>query len=245
MNENQQAYDRGMTIFSPDGRLYQVEYAREAIKRGTPSVGVRTADGVVLAADRQVRSPLVEPGSIEKLHRVDDHIAVASAGHAADARQLVDFARRQAQMNRLRYDEPIDVESLAKEVTDYIQRYTQSGGVRPFGVALAIAGVDADGTPALFETDPSGTPYEWQATAIGGDREALHDFLEAEYRPDLDLDAGIALALAALAESNEDIDPDAVEVTVVDAESRGVRSLSTDEIESHLAELDLGGERDA
>ncbi|WP_436930974.1 archaeal proteasome endopeptidase complex subunit alpha [Halosimplex halobium] len=245
-DQNQQAYDRGTSIFSPDGRLYQVEYAREAIKRGTASVGVRTADGVVLAADRQVRSPLVEKGSIEKLHRVDDHIAVASAGHVADARQLVDYAREQAQVNRLRYDEPIGVESLAKEVTDYIQRYTQSGGVRPFGVALAIGGVDPDGTPKLFETDPSGTPYEWQATAIGGNRERLMGFLEDEYREGMDLDAGVALALEAIGEGDEDrtVDSEAVEVTVVDTETHRVRSLDPEAIESHLAELDLGGEVD-
>ena len=237
-DQNQQAYDRGTNIFSPDGRLYQVEYAREAIKRGTASVGVRTADGAVLAADRQVHSSLVEEQSIEKLHRIDDHIAVASAGHVADARQLVDFAREQAQVNRLRYDEPIGVESLAKEVTDYIQRYTQSGGVRPFGVALAVGGVDPDGTPRLFETDPSGTPYEWKATAIGDERETLQGFLEDEYRTDLDLDGGVTLALETLAQSNEDIDPEAVEVSVVDTESHSVRSLEGDEVAGHLAELE-------
>jgi len=243
-DQNQQAYDRGTSIFSPDGRLYQVEYAREAIKRGTASVGVRTADGVVLAADRQVRSPLVEEQSIEKLHRVDDHIAVASAGHVADARQLVDFAREQAQVNKLRYDEPIGVESLAKEVTDYIQRYTQSGGVRPFGVALAIGGVDPDGTPKLFETDPSGTPYEWKATAIGGNREALQGFLEDEYRAEMDLDSGVALALETIAQGEEEVDPEAAEVTVIDTETHRVRSLDPDEIASHLDELDVGGDVD-
>jgi len=242
MQDNQQAYDRGMTIFSPDGRLYQVEYAREAIKRGTASVGVRTDAGVVLAADRRARSPLIEESSIEKLHRVDDHVAVASAGHVADARQLVDFARQQAQGNRLRYDEPIDVETLAKEVTDYIQRYTQSGGVRPFGVALAIAGVDPDGTPQLFETDPSGTPYEWQATAIGGDRDELHGILEDGYRTDLDLDGGIALALRTLAESGDELDAESVEVTTVDVESGRVRSLDPEAIEPHLAELNTEGD---
>ncbi|QLH77344.1 archaeal proteasome endopeptidase complex subunit alpha [Halosimplex rubrum] len=243
-DQNQQAYDRGTSIFSPDGRLYQVEYAREAIKRGTASVGVRTADGVVLAADRQVRSPLVEEGSIEKLHRVDDHIAVASAGHVADARQLVDFAREQAQVNKLRYDEPIGVESLAKEVTDYIQRYTQSGGVRPFGVALAIGGVDPDGTPKLFETDPSGTPYEWKATAIGGNREALQSFLEGEYRAEMDLDSGISLALETIAQGDEEVDPEAAEVTVIDTETHRVRSLDPEEIASHLDELETGGDGD-
>jgi len=239
MQENQQAYDRGITIFSPDGRLYQVEYAREAVKRGTASVGVRTDQGVVLAADRQVRSPLLETDSIEKLHRIDDHVAVASAGHVADARQLVDFARTHAQRHRLRYDEPIDVETLAKEVTDYIQRYTQSGGARPFGVALVIAGVDPDGTPRVFETDPSGTPYEWTATAVGGDRETLMGYLEDHYREDLDLGGGIALALETLAQTDTDLDADTVEVTVVDVESGRVRSLDTDEIAPHVAELNL------
>jgi hypothetical protein len=138
----QQAYDRGITIFSPDGRLYQVEYAREAVKRGTASVGVRTADGVVLAADRHARSPLLERDSIEKIHKADDHVGIASAGHVADARKLIDLARRQAQVEQLRYGQQIGVESLTKEVTDYIQEYTQTGGARPFGVALVVGGME-------------------------------------------------------------------------------------------------------
>ncbi|MFB6177383.1 MAG: archaeal proteasome endopeptidase complex subunit alpha, partial [Halobaculum sp.] len=131
--QQQQAYDRGITIFSPDGRLYQVEYAREAVKRGTASVGVRTDDGVVLAADKRSRSELMEPESVEKLHKADDHVGLASAGHVADARKLIDFARQQAQVERLRYGEPIGVETLTKRVTDHIQQYTQVGGARPFG----------------------------------------------------------------------------------------------------------------
>src|SRR6056297_81112 len=199
----QQAYDRGITIFSPDGRLYQVEYAREAVKRGTASIGVRTPEGVVLAADKRSRSPLMEPTSVEKIHKADDHVGIASAGHVADARQLIDFARRQAQVNRLRYGEPIGIETLTKEVTDHIQQYTQVGGARPFGVALLIGGVE-DGEPRLYETDPSGTPYEWKAVSIGADRGDLQDFLEENYREDMDLDAGIGLALRAIASTNDD-----------------------------------------
>ena len=131
----QQAYDRGITIFSPDGRLYQVEYAREAVKRGTASIGVRTDGGVVLAVDKRIRSPLMERDSVEKLHKADDHIGIASAGHVADARQLIDMARRQAQVNQLRYGEPVGVETLTKEVTDFIQQYTQVGGATPKGRA--------------------------------------------------------------------------------------------------------------
>jgi len=231
----QQAYDRGITIFSPDGRLYQVEYAREAVARGTASVGVRTADGVVLGAVRRVRSPLMERSSVEKLHKADDHVGIASAGHVADARKLIDFARRRAQTERLRYGEPVDVETLTKAVTDNIQEYTQTGGARPFGVALLIGGV-FDGEPRLFETDPSGTPYEWQATAVGGDREAIQSVLEDGYSETMGLEAGIDLALSGLVETNEDLAPEGVELATVDADSESFERVDRDVIESHLGD---------
>jgi proteasome alpha subunit len=231
----QQAYDRGITIFSPDGRLYQVEYAREAVRRGTPSIGVRTSDGVVLLVDKRVSSSLMEEASVEKLHKADEHVGIASAGHVADARQLVDFARRAAQVNRLRYEEAIDVETLTKEVTDHIQQYTQIGGARPFGVALLIAGVDLDGEPRLYETDPSGTPYEWQAIAVGEDRSAIQDYLEDNYREDLDLGEGVDLALRALGEVRDWLAPDGVDVATVDVES----GTFDGEIDEYLADHDL------
>ncbi|WP_424017806.1 archaeal proteasome endopeptidase complex subunit alpha [Halorientalis pallida] len=243
-NAQQQAYDRGITIFSPDGRLYQVEYAREAVKRGTASVGVRTEDGVVLAADTRVRSPLLERESVEKLHKIDDHIGIASAGHVADARQLIDFARRQAQVNQLRYGEPIGVESLTKGITDQIQQYTQTGGARPFGVALIVGGIE-NGEPRLFETDPSGTPYEWQALAVGGNREDLISFFEEEYRDDLDLDGGIDLALRGLdTVGDEGIDPEGVALGTIDVETEQYRRHETEEIEQYVEEIDIGGDEE-
>jgi proteasome alpha subunit len=236
----QQAYDRGITIFSPDGRLYQVEYAREAVKRGTASIGVRTQDGVVLAVDKRIRSPLMERSSVEKIHKADDHVGIASAGHVADARQLIDYARRQAQINQLRYEEPIDVETLTKEVTDYIQQYTQVGGARPFGVALIIGGIDKDDQPRLYETDPSGTPYEWKALAVGADRGDIREFLEDNYREDLDLDGGVGLALEALASVNDNtLSPQGIGMATIDVESKQFTELQDEEIESHLAELEL------
>ncbi len=239
----QQAYDRGITIFSPDGRLYQVEYAREAVKRGSASLGIRTADGVVLAADRQTRSPLIEEESIEKIHEVDDHAGIASAGHVADARQLIDFARRQAQVEQLRYEELIGIETLTKRVTDHIQQYTQTGGARPFGVALLIGGIE-DGEPRLFEADPSGTPYEWQAVAIGGGRDDIQKHLEDEYDPEMDLASGITLALEALAAADDDLQPESVHLATVDAETERFETLSTEELEEYAKEADLGGEDD-
>ncbi|RDI71025.1 archaeal proteasome endopeptidase complex subunit alpha [Halopelagius longus] len=235
----QQAYDRGITIFSPDGRLYQVEYAREAVKRGTASVGVRTPEGVVLAADKRSRSPLMEPTSVEKLHKADTHIGLASAGHVADARQLIDFARRQAQVNRLRYGEPIGIETLTKNVTDHIQQYTQVGGARPFGVALLIGGVE-NGTPRLYETDPSGTPYEWKAVSIGEDRGDLQEYLEENYSEEMTLDEGLGLALRAIASTNDDqLDAAGVDVATVSAETEEYVQLTNDEVESYITENDL------
>jgi proteasome alpha subunit len=235
----QQAYDRGITIFSPDGRLYQVEYAREAVKRGTASIGVRTADGVVLAVDKRIRSPLMERSSVEKIHKADDHIGIASAGHVADARQLIDFARRQAQVNQLRYGEPIGVETLTKAVTDHIQQYTQVGGARPFGVALIIGGI-ADGEPRLYETDPSGTPYEWKALAVGADRGDIREYLEDNYDEELDLDGGVGLALEALASVNDgELSPEGIGIATISVDDEQFTEMSDAEKESHLDELDL------
>jgi proteasome alpha subunit len=237
--QQQQAYDRGITIFSPDGRLYQVEYAREAVKRGTASIGVRTPEGVVLAVDKRIRSPLMERTSVEKIHKADDHVGIASAGHVADARKLIDFARRDAQVNQLRYGEPIGVETLTKDVTDHIQQYTQVGGARPFGVALIIGGVE-DGEPRLFETDPSGTPYEWKALAVGADRGEIQEYLETNYDDEADLEGGIELALSALATANEDgLRPEGVGMATVDAESEQFVELTDAEIEEYLESFDL------
>ncbi len=240
----QQAYDRGITIFSPDGRLYQVEYAREAVKRGTASIGVRTSDGVVLAVDKRIRSPLMERSSVEKIHKADDHVGIASAGHVADARQLIDFARQRAQINQLRYGEPIGVETLTKEVTDYIQQYTQVGGARPFGVALIIAGI-ANGQPRLYETDPSGTPYEWKALAVGADRGDIREYLEEHYSEDMDIDGGVKLALEALASVNDGaLAPEGIGLATIDVDTEVFGELTDEEKLDYLTEFDLLADED-
>ena len=233
----QQAYDRGITIFSPDGRLYQVEYAREAVKRGTATVGVRATDGVAFAAERPLRSPLVESESVEKLHAVDDHLGIASAGHVADARRLVEFARRRAQTDRLRYGEPMGVEALTKALTDQVQEHTQVGGSRPFGAALLVGGLVGE-RPRLYETDPSGTPTEWRAAAIGGDAEDVRTFLEAEYDDGLALDDAADLAVEALAESGDGLSAEGIGVATVDRE--GYRDWSLGKREATLSRLGLG-----
>jgi proteasome alpha subunit len=202
-NNDRQAYDRNSNIFSPDGRLYQVEYAREAVKQGSASVGIRTDEGVVLAAARRVRSPLLEERSVEKLHKVDEFHGVASAGHVADARQLVDVSRRAAQVERLRYGEFITTDQLTTEISEHIQEYTQSGGTRPYGAALLIAGFQ-DGDARLFETDPSGTAIEWQATAIGGGSDRIREQLEEQYDSEMGIEDAVALARDVLTDEDDE-----------------------------------------
>ena len=214
---DQQAYDRGTSLFSPDGRIYQVEYAREAVSRGAPSVGIRTPEGVVLAALAQPSSELMEAESIEKLHKLDDHVGTTNAGHVADARNLIDYARRFAQGNQLRYGEPVGVEALTKHVTDYIQENTQIGGTRPFGAALLIGGIE-DGRPRLFSADPSGTPHEWRATVIGADRSEIQSLLEDEWDDELTLEDGIELAIRALQVRSEDLEAEHVNLVTVTPE---------------------------
>ena len=241
-NSQQQAYDRGTNIFSPDGRLYQVEYAREAIKRGSPSIGIRYENdddaGVVFVASGRLRSSLQVADSIEKIHKVDDHVGVASAGHVADARQLVDVARRQAQVERLRFGEDAGIEALTKEITGYIQEYTQAGGARPFGAALLVGGIDEDGSPHLFETDPSGTPYEWEAVAIGGNSEKIQGYLEAEYEGDIDADGALELALHALEDASEGgLESEGMSASIVSTD--GFRSVSDAKLHEMIDGYDL------
>lgn len=237
---DQQAYDRGTSLFSPDGRIYQVEYAREAVSRGAPSVGVRTEEGVVLAAQTRPSSTLMEAESIEKLHKLDEHLGTASAGHVADARRLIDFARREAQMNRLQYGEPIDVEALAKRVTDHIQENTQRGGTRPYGAALLIAGIER-GSPRLFGADPSGTPNEWKATVIGGNSKNIQSYFEDEWDETIDLAGGIELAVSALRTAADDLEPGEISVATV-TEADGYRRLDEEELEEVFESIADGDE---
>lgn len=239
---DQQAYDRGTSLFSPDGRIYQVEYAREAVKRGGASVGVRTGSGVVFVAQSKARSKLMETGSIEKLHKFDDHVGGASAGHVADARKLIDIARERAQVNRLRFQEPVGVETLAKDITDHIQESTQVGGTRPYGAALLIGGVDDDNEPHLFETDPSGTPHEWAATAIGGGHEEIRSFLEDHYADDLDIETGIDLALEAILQE-EALSADEISLATITAED-GYQTHEEQEVAEFLEGIDIDNEAD-
>jgi proteasome alpha subunit len=229
------AYDRGITVFSPDGRLFQVEYAREAVKKGSTTIGLKYKDGVALIVDKRSMSRLLEPKSTEKIHDIDDYIGCATSGLVADARVLVDEARHDAQVHRVNYGENISVEMLVKKVCDYKQQFTQYGGARPFGTALLVAGTDELGVH-LFETDPSGALVAYKATGIGNGRAAVMDLFEKEYKDDMTFNAAMKLGLKALeAAIEEKPNAETIEIGVAEVGKR-FRRLSTSEIESFLKE---------
>ena len=233
----QMGYDRAITVFSPDGRLYQVEYAREAVKRGTTAVGIKAKDGVVLIVDKRVSSKLLEASSIEKIFKIDEHIGVASSGLVGDARALVDRARVECQINRVSYDEPIEVEALSKKLCDHMQSLTQYGGIRPYGTALLIAGV-SDGEVRLFETDPSGTLLEYKATGIGIGRPAAMKVFEEEYNPETEVKDAIMLGLKALHSATEGkFDVDQVEIGVIAKATPVFRKMSRQEVAAFVEQF--------
>ncbi|MBC7218583.1 MAG: archaeal proteasome endopeptidase complex subunit alpha [Hadesarchaea archaeon] len=230
-------YDRAITVFSPDGKLFQVQYAQEAVKRGLTALGIKVNEGVILAAEKRVRSRLVEETSIEKIFQVDEHIGAAASGLIADARVLIDHARIEAQINRLRYDEAISVEALAKRIGDTKQLYTQHGGVRPFGARLLIAGVDGK-RPSLFETDPSGVVAAYKCQAIGGGAQTVTDFFEKRYDEKLSLEDAILLALEALRQVVEgDFTEENVEMAVIPVKTGRFEKLSNEEIAKYIKKL--------
>ena len=233
----QMGYDRAITVFSPDGRLYQVEYAREAVKRGTTAVGIKAKDGVVLIVDKRVSSKLLEASSIEKIFKIDEHIGVASSGLVGDARALVDRARVECQINRVTYDEPIEVEALSKKLCDHMQSLTQYGGIRPYGTALLIAGV-SDGEVRLFETDPSGTLLEYKATGIGIGRPAAMKVFEEEYNPETEIKDAIPLGLKALHSATEGkFDVDQVEIGMIAKANPVFKKMSRQEVASFVEQF--------
>lgn len=209
----QMGYDRAIVVFSPEGRMYQVEYARKAVEKATTVVGIIFASGVVLAATKSVQRLLV-PESVEKIAKIDEHIGAGAAGILADARVLIDYARIRCQVNRITYNEPMEIGALVKDISDRKQRFTQIGGIRPYGVTLLIAGTDA--TPHLYETDPSGTIREWKAHSVGRGAKDAKKLLIDDYKDGLSKEKAIELALKALKAGEKKLSIRAVEIGIAE-----------------------------
>ncbi len=229
------AYDRVSTMFSPDGRLYQVEYASKIVEQGTIGVGLVYKDGVLFGADKNITSKLIKASSIEKVFKIDHHIGAISSGLVGDARRLVQLARKEAQENRMYYEEDIPVETLVKQVSGIKQLFTQYAGMRPFGVSFIIGGVD-DAEAKLFETEPSGALAEYSAIAIGKGKKEVMAFFEKNFKEGLSLDEAIRLGVKGVEKGlgeKEKIDINRLDFAFIDSAKRFER-LSRQKLKSVL-----------
>lgn len=227
-------YDEAITMFSPEGRLYQVEYALELVKKGAPIVGISSSEGVILSAYEAPESRLEDTNMFRKIFQLDDHVGAAIAGLSSDAQVLVNQARLICQRYRLLYDEPIDVEPLTIRISDLLQVYTQNAGVRPFGVSMVLAGVDQK-TCRVFTTDPTGSYRGYRAIAVGRKSDEANQLLENRYRDGLTLDEAIGLAIEAVKTASQgEVTADLVKVAVILLKTRAFRRLKEDEVEKHL-----------
>ncbi|KAK9812478.1 hypothetical protein WJX73_003214 [Symbiochloris irregularis] len=227
-------YDRSLVVFSPDGHLFQVEYAIEAVRKGFLVVGVRGNDSIVLGVERKATAKLQDPASVRKIVAIDEQICLGFAGLQADARMLINRARIEAQSYRLTLDEPITVEYLTKYIAGVQQKYTQSGGARPFGISTLVAGFDTAGKPQLYQTDPSGTFSAWKANAIGRNSKTVREFLEKGWKETSGRDT-IKACMRALTEAVEAGSKN-MEIAVVGPQG-GMQILPDSEVDALVEEI--------
>jgi 20S proteasome subunit alpha 2 len=230
-------YSFSLTTFSPSGKLVQIEYALTAVGAGQTSLGIKASNGVVIATEKKLPSILVDENSVHKIQLITPNIGVAYSGMGPDSRVLVRKSRKQAQQYKRLYQEPIPLSQLVRETAAVMQEFTQSGGVRPFGVSLLVAGFDDNG-PQLYQVDPSGSYFSWKASAIGKNVSNAKTFLEKRYTDDMELEDAIHTAILTLKEGFEgQISGKNIEIGIVDA-SRKFRVLTPAEVDDYLAEVE-------
>jgi len=195
MQHRVMGYDRAATMFSPDGRILQVEYAEKTVRLGSASIGLVCSDGVVIVADKRITDPLLLPKESLKIWDIDSHIIGTAAGVLSDARVLLEHSQVIAQQHRVTYDQPIDSETIIKDLANIQQSATQYAGTRPFGVAVMVAGVNRDGPCRLYISDVTGNYAGYKASAIGENDERIKELLSKDYKDDLTINQGIKLAL--------------------------------------------------
>jgi len=237
-------YDSRTTTFSPEGRLFQVEYAMEAISQAGAAVGIITRSGVTIAAERRILSKLLESSEKEKIYYINEHIAVAVAGISSDANILLNYARVVAQQHLFTYGELIPVEQLVQALCDQKQGYTQFGGLRPYGVSFLIGGWDKEFGFQLYQSDPAGNYTAWKATAIGSNAQSAHALLKSEFVETLSCEEGRELILKILRKSMDktQLTPENIEMLEVSNDSYSqkvmIRTLTRDEINAACARID-------
>lgn len=235
MGESQ--YSFSLTTFSPSGKLVQIEYALNAVAAGTTSLGLKATNGVVIATEKKLRSALVDETTVQRISTLTPNIGVAYSGMGPDSRVLVRKARKQAQAYYQLYKEQIPVAQLCREVATVMQEFTQSGGVRPFGVSLLLAGYDENG-PQLYQIDPSGSYFAWKASAIGKNMTNAKTFLEKRYSDDMEIEDAVHTALLTLKEGFEgQISGDNIEVAIVGPD-QAFKVLTAAEVSDYLEEVE-------
>jgi len=221
-------YDRTIAVFSPDGRLFQVEYAREAVKRGTTCIGIVFKGGVLFATVKPTTSLMVSD-SLEKIFQLDDHSGTVASGLLADARVLANQARVRAQIHRITYEESIDIWNLARIVADRMQISTLYAGLRPYGVSFLIGGIDKTGTH-LIEADPSGMLYEWFAYAIGRGAAVANKILKQKWKADMTEKDALNVALDIISKTEKERGEAKADIAVIRIDDKKFRKLSEDQI---------------
>ena len=236
INHQMMGYDRAITMFSPDGRLLQVEYARKMVKQGSTAIGLVCKEGVILITDKRLVDKLVVPEAVEKIWQVDEHLGATAAGMISDARVLIERAQLRAQQHRLTYDTPVDVLTIVKDVCNVKQICTQTGGLRPFGISFLIIGVDEDG-PKLFETDPAGIYFRYHAKVIGEGETEVMEILYNEYKQDLSLEDAMKLGMRALVKVlGKNVASDRLDCVYIKTKEKQFTRLTEDKIDRLLKE---------
>src|SRR3989338_3413471 len=231
MQHQMMGYDRAITMFSPDGRLLQVEYAKKTVRQGSTAIGITCLDGVLFVADKRIVDSLVVPESVEKVWQIDEHIAATAAGILSDARVLIERAQLKAQQHKVTFDSEIDILTITKDICDLKQICTQSGGLRPFGVSILVGGID-NHRPKLFETDPTGIYFEYKATAIGEGEVEIEEILHKEYNPGMSISDALKLSLKALKKIlGENFKIERIDAAYIDSKKRKFAKFSKEDIE--------------
>jgi len=233
MQHQVMGYDRSATMFSPDGHILQVEYAEKTVRLGAASIGINCSDGVLIVADKGIKDSLIVPESAEKIYEIDEHIIASASGFISDARILINQSRLAAQQHRVTYDSPIDVESIIREIADIKQQYTQHPGVRPFGVSLMIAGIQAN-QGRLYSSDITGNYFEYTAIAIGENDDKIKDILRKRYKKEMKIEEGIKLCFEIFREVlGNKFDISRFNVGYVKTQEGKLKKLNTEEMKKY------------